>query len=300
MLENELAEQLPGCQASLAGSEPYTRNIIANAATRGLKVIARAGVGYDGVDVSAATDHGIVVTIAPGTNHDAVAEHTFALMLACAKKVVVQHNLILQGQWPRRANFPLRGRTLSVLGLGRAGKAVARLGKAFGMRVLAYDPYCDAAYCTAYDIASVDLVTALQQGDYITLHMPLLPGVDRVIRAETLQLMKPTAFLINTARGGVIQEADLYEALKHQRIAGAGLDVFDDEPPGMNPLFELPNVVATAHTAGVDFQSRDDMARVGAECIVKLFAGEWPTECVVNPEVRTAWQARRIERNSDT
>jgi phosphoglycerate dehydrogenase-like enzyme len=129
----------------------------------------------------------------------------------------------------------------------------------------------------------------MRQSDYLSLHMPMLPETKHLINGRTLGLMKPTAFLVNTARGGVVHEGDLYQALKANRIAGAGLDVFDQEPPGRHPLFTLDNVVVTAHTAGVDLQSRDDMARAAAQAIVKLLAGEWPGDWVVNPAVKAKW-----------
>jgi phosphoglycerate dehydrogenase-like enzyme len=290
MTEGELLEQLPGCAASLAGSEPYTRRVIEAASAAGLKVIARGGVGYDAVDVQAATDFGIPVTITPGTNHDAVAEHTFLLILALAKNLIPQHTLIRQGQWPRRANLPLRGRTLGVVGCGRIGKAVILRGLSFGMTVVAHDPCGDLAFLEKYGIPMMSFEEVLRQGDYVTLHLPMMPGTRQVINAQTLALMKPTAFLINTARGGVVNEADLYDALKNKRIAGAGLDVFEEEPPGDNPLLTLDNVVLTAHTAGVDLQSRDDMARLAAQIIIRLLRGEWPDGCVVNPEVKEKWR----------
>lgn len=293
MSESELREVLPGCVASLAGSEPYTPAVLAEAAARGLKVIARAGVGYDAVDVPAATEQGIPVCIAPGTNQDAVAEHTFMLMLALAKNLIPQHILVKQGDWPRRANLPLRGTTLGVIGLGRIGKAVARLGQAFQMNVVAHEPYPDTAFAAKHGIPLLPLDDVLKQSDWVTLHLPMLADSKHIINARTLGLMKPTAFLINTARGGVIHEADLYEALKAKRIAGAGLDVFDEEPPGKtHPLLTLDNVVFTAHTAGVDMKSRDDMARLAAQAIIKLLAGEWPADWIVNPQVKERFFAR--------
>jgi phosphoglycerate dehydrogenase-like enzyme len=291
MSEEELLSQLPGCVASLAGSEPYTPAVIAKAAAAGLRVIARAGVGYDAVDVPAATEHGIAVTIAPGTNHDAVAEHTFALILALAKTVVQQNNAVKSGQWPRKAQQPVRGKTLGLLGLGRVGRAVALRGLAFGMPVVAHDPLPDAAFAAQHDIPLLSVDDVFRRADYLSLHMPMLAGSKHIVNARTLGLMKPTAYLINTARGGVVDECALYDALANKRLAGAGLDVFDLEPPGDCPLLKLDSVVATAHTAGVDLQSRDDMARVGAEAIVKLLGGGWPAECVVNPEVKAKWKA---------
>jgi phosphoglycerate dehydrogenase-like enzyme len=290
MTEDELLEQLPGCSAALAGSEPYTRRVIEAAAARGLRVIARGGVGYDAVDVQAATDFGIPVTITPGTNHDAVAEHTFLLILALAKNLIPQHTLIKQGQWPRRANLPIRGRTLGVVGCGRIGKAVILRGLSFGMKVVAHDPCGDLEFLEKYGVPMVSFEEVLRQGDYVTLHLPMMPGTRQVINARALALMKPTAFLINTARGGVVNEPDLYDALKAKRIAGAGLDVFEEEPPEGSPLLTLDNVVLTAHAAGVDMQSRDDMARLAAQIIIRLLRGEWPDGCVVNPEVREKWK----------
>lgn len=292
MTEAELLAQLPGCAASLAGSEPYTRGVIAAAAPRGLKVIARAGVGYDGVDLEAATEHGVAVTFAPGTNQDSVAEHTFALILALARNVVVQHQVITAGDWRRPANRPLRGTVLGVVGLGRIGKAVALRGRAFGMTVIAAEPYPDRAFAEQNGVELVSLDDLFRRADWVSLHMPMLPESRQCVNRRVLELMKPTAYLINTARGGVVHEPDLYDALKNKRIAGAGLDVFEDEPPVGSPLLTLDNVVLTAHTAGVDLQSRDDMARLAATAIARLLGGDWPAEWVVNPAVREKFLAR--------
>lgn len=292
MTEAELIEQLPGCVASLAGSEPYTRAVIAAAAPKGLKVIARAGVGYDAVDLAAATEHGVAVTFAPGTNQESVAEHTFTLILALARHLIRQHNGIAAGGWPRQTNTPIRGSVLGVLGLGRIGKAVARVGRNFGMTVIGHDPFADAAYCAANGIELAAMDDVFRRADWVSLHMPMLPESRQCVNARTLGLMKPTAYLINTARGGVVCEPDLYDALKNRRIAGAGLDVFENEPPGDNPLLALDNVVMTAHTAGVDLKSRDDMARAAGEAIARLIRGDWPADWVVNPAVRETWAAR--------
>jgi D-3-phosphoglycerate dehydrogenase / 2-oxoglutarate reductase len=288
MTEEELLKALPGYGAVIAGSEPYTRKVMES--SKGLRVIARAGVGYDAVDVAAATDHGVVVCIAPGTNQDAVAEHTFALILALAKRVVYQHRDLQKRGWPRQPTIPLRGRALGIAGLGRIGKAVALRGAAFGMRLLAYEPWPDNAFIARHNITLMPFDRLLAEADFLSLHVPLNPQSKFLINRQTLALMKPTAFLINTARGGLVCEADLLEALKNKQIAGAGLDVFEQEPPGENPLFHLDNVVATAHNAGVDLQSMDDMAVSCARSIVALGRGEWPGEAVVNPEVRAKFR----------
>jgi D-3-phosphoglycerate dehydrogenase / 2-oxoglutarate reductase len=285
LTEDELLEALADVDASLAGSEPYTSRVLA--ARPRLRVIARVGVGYDAVDVEAATARGVAVTIAPNTNQGAVAEHTFALMLALTKNIVRQHLTTRAGGWPRGANLPLRGSTLGLAGLGRIGKAVATRARAFEMRVLAHEPFApDPEFASAHGIAFVPLEVLLAESDFLSLHLPLTPESRHLINSRTLARMKPTAFLINTARGGLVCEADLLEALRHRRLAGAALDVFEQEPAVGNPLFELDNVLVTPHAAGVDLRSRDDMALSAAEAIVALSHGEWPAEKVVNPSVR--------------
>lgn len=285
LTEEELLDALQGVSAVIAGSEPYTRRVLA--ANPQLRVIARAGVGYDAVDLAAASDHGMAVTIAPNTNQEAVAEHTFALILALAKEMIPQHLEFGQGSWPRRATLPLRGRALGIAGLGRIGKAVAVRGAAFGMKLLAYEPYPDQAFVSQFGIKLMPFEQLLAESDYLTLHVPLNEQSKHLMNRTTLAKMKPSAFLINTARGGLVCEADLCEALHDRRLAGAGLDVFEVEPPGkVNPLCAFSNVVTTPHAAGVDTQSRDDMAVSSAEAIVDLMRGKWPAEKVVNAEVR--------------
>jgi len=288
LTEEELLRSLPGACAVIAGSEPYSARVIR--ANPQLRVIARAGVGYDAVNVPAATAHGVAVATAPGTNHDAVAEHTFALMLALAKDLPNQHNDLRVGEWPRRANLPLRGRTLGIAGLGRIGKAVAERGKVFGMKLLAYEPFPDKAFAARLGLEFVSMDRLLAEADYLTLHLPLTDESRHLINKKTLTRMKPSAFLVNTARGGLVCEADLVEALQGKRIAGAGLDVFEEEPTSKsNPLFQCENVVVTPHAAGVDVQSRDDMAASAARTIVALSQGDWPAEAIVNPEVRAGF-----------
>jgi phosphoglycerate dehydrogenase-like enzyme len=284
LTEDELLDQLRGVSAALAGSEPYTRRVLQ--AHPQLRVIARAGVGYDAVDTAAATDFGMAVTIAPGTNQDSVAEHTFALILALAKHLIPQHLGTRAGKWPRQANLPLRSRTLGIAGLGRIGKAVALRGEVFGMNLLAYEPFPDQRFVAEHKITLVPMEKLLAESDYLSLHVPLTPESKYLINQRTLALMKPTAFLVNTARGALVCEADLIEALRTKRLAGAALDVFEEEPPPQNALFTMDNVVLTPHAAGVDLQSRDDMAESAARAIVDLSRGLWPAEKVVNPEVR--------------
>lgn len=288
LIESELHETLAGIDATLAGSEPYTRRILE--AHPRLKVIARVGVGYDAVDVAAASEHGVAVATTPNTNHDAVAEHAFSLILALAKNLISQHAGTVAGIWPRQANLPLRGRTLGIAGLGRIGKAMAIRGACFRMKLIAYEPFPDPAFAEQNGVSFVSWDQLLAESDYLSLHMPATPESRHIINRQSLARMKPTAFLINTARGSLVNEADLVEALEAKRLAGAGLDVFEREPPGEHPLFRLENVVFTPHAAGVDLQSRDDMAYSAAQAIAGLSRGEWPAEKIVNPEVRSRFQ----------
>lgn len=288
LTEDELLEQLTGIKAALAGSEPYTRRVLA--AHPQLRVIARAGVGYDAVDLAAATDIGAAVTITPGTNQDAVAEHTFTLILALAKNLIPQHLGTCALHWPRQANLPLRGRTLGIAGLGRIGKSVAIRGEAFGMKLLAYEPFPDHAFAAQHNVTFVSFDQLLAESDFLTLHMPASKESRHLLNRQSLARMKPTAFLINTARGALVNEPDLVEALQQKKLAGAGLDVFEEEPPSDLPFFKMPNVVVTPHAAGVDLQSRDDMALSAAQAIVSLSRGEWPAEKVVNPDVKARYR----------
>ncbi len=293
LTEKELHDILPGVEASLASSEPYTPAILE--AYPDLKVIARVGVGYDAVDVPAATRLGKVVTITPNTNQGSVAEHTFTLMLALVKHLVPQHLGTKEGRWPRGTNLPLRGQTLGLAGIGRIGKAVATRALAFEMNVIAYDPYPDREWAARHGVTIVSKEDLFRQADFLSLHLPMTVEARYLVNKQTLALMKPTAFLLNTSRGGHVCEADLIAALTTGKLAGAGLDVFETEPCLKNVLFDLPNVVLTPHAAGVDTRSRDDMARSAAEAIVSLWKGDWPAEKIVNPEVKDvfSWSGKK-------
>ncbi|MBN9122560.1 MAG: phosphoglycerate dehydrogenase [Planctomycetes bacterium] len=283
--EDELLLALSGVEAVIAGSEPYSPRVLA--ANPQMRVIARSGVGYDAVDLDAATKCGAAVCIAPGTNQGSVAEHAFALMLGFTRHIPARHAALAGGGWNRLMSVPLRGKTLGLAGLGRIGKAVATRAIAFEMKVIAYDPVPDAAFCAANNIQLVPFDRLLAESDFLSLHLPLMASTKHVINRDTIARLKPGAVLVNTSRGGLVCEADLVAALREGKLAGAALDVFEEEPtPADNPLRFLPNVVLTPHSAGVDVRSLEDMARSAAEAIASLRRGEWPAEKVVNPEVR--------------
>jgi D-3-phosphoglycerate dehydrogenase / 2-oxoglutarate reductase len=287
--EAELFDALPGVDATIAGSEPYTARVLA--AHPQLKVIARVGVGYDAIDVPAATVRGVAVAISPGANHETVAEHAFALLFALAKHVTRADREVREGRWLRRLTVPLRGQTLGILGLGRIGKAMVPRARAFGMQIIAHDVNQDRAFLENNDVRLVGLPELFRIADVVSLHAPMGPATSRIINADTLALMKPTAFLINTARGGLIDEEALVNALRRGQIAGAGLDVFANEPPPQDhPFFKLDNVVLTPHTGGTDTTSLFAMAELAARAIVDLAAGRWPAELIVNQEAKSSFR----------
>lgn len=283
--EAELLDALAGVEATIAGSEPYTARTFARHPQ--LRAVARVGVGYDAVDCAAATAAGVAVCTAPGTNQGSVAEHTFALMLALTRHVPARHAALAGGGWNRLLSAPLRGRVLGLAGLGRIGKAVATRALAFEMKVLAYDPVPDAAFCATRGVELVGFDRLLAESDFLSLHLPLTAETRHLMNRDTLARMKPGAVLVNTSRGGLVCESDLVAALQSGHLGGAALDVFEEEPtPATNPLRGLPNVVLTPHAAGVDAQSLYDMARSAAGAVAALRAGAWPAEQVVNPDVR--------------
>ena len=256
-----------------------------------LRVIARAGVGYDLIDVAAATARRVALTITPGTNHDSVAEQTMALLLALARRIVPNDRLIHGGAWDRALVLPVRGTTLGLIGMGRIGRAVALRALAFRMRVVAFDTVIHAEFDERHGIDRLSLDSLLETSDWVSLHLPLTEATRGLVNRNFLERMRPGSFLINTSRGGLIVEADLCAALRSGQIAGVGLDVLNHEPPEPgNPLLGLPNVVLSPHIAGTDTQSMSDMAELAAQTIVDLYRNDWPENCVVNDELRTGWR----------
>jgi D-3-phosphoglycerate dehydrogenase / 2-oxoglutarate reductase len=260
-----------------------------------LKVISKHGAGYDNIDVSAATARGIVVANVPGGNADGVAEGTVALMLATLRRVPEVHRYVISGQYSLRYQLQfeqLFERTLGLVGLGNIGGRVARICAAgFRMRVLAYDPGLSVSEIRARGAEKVDdLHDLLSACDVVSLHLPMAAGNRHLMAAAEFAAMKPTAILINAARGPLVDEAALAQALTDGRIAGAGLDVFEIEPPTPdNPLLGAPNVVLSPHTAGSTVETARNLAISSAEIVLSVLAGRKPGG-FVNPEV---WDKRR-------
>jgi D-3-phosphoglycerate dehydrogenase / 2-oxoglutarate reductase len=255
-----------------------------------LKIVAKHGVGYDNIDVTAATSRRIVVVTTPKANAVSVAEHILALMLCLANRICLANADLKAGRFVRREDYvgvELKGKTLGVVGLGRIGSETARKCKSgFGMNIVAYDPLLSAETfeLTGYRRAET-LGPLLEDADFVVLCLPLTAQTTNLIGPRELAWMKPSAFLINTSRGGLVDESALYDALVEGRIAGAGMDAFVKEPPmPENPLLTLSNFVASPHVAGATHEAMRRMSTDMAEEIVRVLSGERPLY-PVNPEV---------------
>ena len=254
-----------------------------------LQVIARAGVGIDNIDVEAATQRGIVVVNAPTANTMAAAEHSIALMLALSRNIPQAHESLKGGAW-KRQNFvgvEVRNKTLGIVGLGNVGSEVARRVQGFKMRVLGYDPYVSPEYARNLQVELVPLEQIIREADFITLHLPLTPQSKNMIGAKELAMMKPTVRIINCARGGLIDEQALDEALKEGRIAGAALDVFAQEPPKDAPLLKNERVIVTPHLGASTQEAQANVAIDAAEQIISVLNGQ-PVRYAVNAPLISA------------
>jgi D-3-phosphoglycerate dehydrogenase / 2-oxoglutarate reductase len=277
----DLASVLKDAEVIVARRDYVGRKTFA--LTPNLKGVVTGGVGVEKVDVEAATELGIVVANSPG-NSVTVAESTLLLMLALSKDLPLWIATARAGKEPtsQMRGMELNGKTIGVVGLGRIGKLVSGFARAFGMRVLAYDPYVPTS-----DVAELTtLETVLKNSDFVTLHPVLTPETRHMLNAERLALMKPTAYVINTSRGGVIDELALIAALQRGQIAGAGLDVFETEPPDpANPLLHMDNVIGTPHGLSHAEESVRRCASMTEDNVLAIIAGERPPY-IVNPKVR--------------
>ena len=278
----QIREQLTGVHAFMSNDrDAVTAEAFAGADA--LKVISRTGVGFDNVDVAAAARQGVAVTITPGANAETVADMVFGLMLGLGRQIAYADRRMRVGMWGQIDNREAWKKTLAIVGFGRVGQAVARRARGFAMRVLAVEPFPDPAAVASAGVTLVDLETALREADFVTLHAPATPDAHKLINATTLALMKPTAYLINTARGQLVDEEALYEALLAERIAGAALDVWDPEPPDTkSPLLVLDSVIATPHIAGNSLESRTRMGVMAVENCINALAGRLSPDVVVN------------------
>lgn len=282
-----LKQALQGVEAVVASVEPYTPDVLQSST---LKVIARMGVGYDAVNIPAATECGIAVTTTPGTNEHAVAETTIALLTGVYRGLPWRHDAVRTGEWAKRKLPRLAGKTIGLVGLGRIGRATAWRCRGLGLKVIGYDPYPDHAWADANEVQLCSFDELLETADIVSLHLPATPETINLINRQTLAKMKRRSVLINTSRGALVDEDALIEALRSGHLMGAGLDVFQVEPlPTDSPLTSMDNVLLMPHLAGLDEESEEAMGVMAAQCVADLYTGTWPEKCVVNAEVRGRW-----------
>jgi len=280
--EEQMLEVIQDYFGVVVGFDHLTEKVIAKA--ENLKVIAKHGVGVDTIDVDAATKHGVVVSKTVGANSSSVADFAIGLMLSTARQIPRMDAEVKQGEWPKYVGTELWKKTLGIIGLGHIGKAVAKRAAGFDMKLLAYEPYPDHDFVTRHHIELASVNRILEEADFITIHVPLSESTANMIGREELKKMKNTAFLVNTARGGIIDEDALYDALENNVIAGAAIDAFSEEPPGHTKLLNAKGMVATPHAAAYTNESLNRMSLMCADSICRVLHGEQP-EFVVNPEV---------------
>ncbi len=302
--EDEFVTAARDADALYAKGRPITKRIIDGLET--CKVIALGSVGVDSVDVAAATARAIPVTNVPDTFIEEVADHAMMLILATFRRLVVQDRLVRDGRWkegrPMLLRLPrLMGQTLGFIAFGHVARATAVRARAFGVRMLAYDPYVEELIVTQYGVEPVGLSELLQRSDIVSMHAPSTPEAHHLLTEEHFRQMKPSALFVNTGRGPTVDESALIKALQEGWIAGAGLDVLEDEPPSpANPLRRMDNVILTAHVASASARfDPERRRRVGRE-IALVLTGRWPRSCV-NPSVLVKttlvrWQPHSMER----
>jgi phosphoglycerate dehydrogenase-like enzyme len=279
----EVARLAAGATAAIVSSDPFTAEVLAAAPE--LRVIARTGVGVDSVDLEAATRAGVVVTTTPGLNDETCADHALALLLAATRRVVEHHASVRRGEWDRGGAltpWDLHAKRVGVIGYGRIGRSVVRRLRGFGTAIRVYDPAADPAPEPA--LRCDVLEELLAWADVVTLHAPLTPQTAGLIGERELAAMKPEAILVNTSRGGLVQERPLLEALGSGRLRAAAIDVFPEEPPADPAWRTLPNVVLSPHIGGLSVEAIHAMARQCVQQVLDLLDGRTP-DGVVNPEV---------------
>ncbi|MCX2730133.1 phosphoglycerate dehydrogenase [Saccharopolyspora sp. NFXS83] len=274
LTREELLEHAPHAEALIVGMDSIDAEVL-DAAPR-LRVVAKHGVGVDTIDVAAARERGVRVVCAPGSNSRAVAELAFGLMLAAARGIGHSHADVVGGGWPKLFGPELAGRTLGVLGFGRIGRILGDYARAFGMTVRAYDPYLPAEVFAEHGAEAVDFAGCVAGSDFLSLHLPGDPAAPPLLDRAALESMRRGAILVNTARGGLVDEAALAELLHSGHLGGAGVDAFSVEPPAGNPLLSAPNAVLTSHLGACSHEANQQMGRMVAEDVVRVLTGSEP------------------------
>jgi D-3-phosphoglycerate dehydrogenase len=272
--EEELLELIPEMEAIITGTDELTAAVIKKA--KRLKAIVKHGVGLETIDIEAARKRGIIVSATPGIIHHSVADLTLALVLALARRIVPAHLSVAEGSWNPFFGVELNEKVLGLVGMGRIGKAVAVRAQAFGMKVIAQDPYPDREFAETKGIEIVELDELLGRSDFISLHAPAETSRLPLIGDREIEQTKKSAYLINTARGALVDEKALAEALSAKRLAGAGIDAFVDEPPVGSPLLSLENVVLSPHLGGRTVDGQRKMGEMVVENCLRSLRGEEP------------------------
>lgn len=273
LTEDEVIKMSEGCDGYIAGLDSITKKAI-EMMPSSMRVISRYGAGVDRVDLEAATQKGIIVTNTPGANSDAVADLAFALLLSTARKIPALDKKVRAKEWPRSQGIEVFNKTIGIIGMGSIGKAVARRAKGFSMSIMAYDPYIDKDYTEKNGITACELDELLSKSDFISLHLPYMESTHHIIDKRAIDLLKPGAIIVNTARGGLIDEEAAYLALRIGKLGGLGLDAFEKEPPEDSPLFELDNVVVTPHIGAHTAEAVINMGMMAVKSTIDVLKGE--------------------------
>jgi D-3-phosphoglycerate dehydrogenase len=303
LTDDQIIDAVGDADAAIAGTtvQPFSRRVLAT--LKNCRFVMSIGIGYDNLDVNAATEHGVLAANIPDYCLEEVSDHAMALILACTRRVVQLDGIVKRGGWKSQAEphiqseiWPklsrLRGQTLGLVGLGRIARALVKKAKGFGLNTIAYDPYIGPEVFRELGVEKVDLDQLLGRSDIVSVHVPLIPETKHLFGLEQLKKMKSTACLVNTSRGAVVDHEALCTALSQGYISAAAIDVTDPEPlPIDSPLLKLDNIIITAHCGGISPVSFAEMLRRPGEEIIRVIRGEWPVG-LLNPRVKERYHQR--------
>lgn len=272
--KEEMLKLIRDVDGIIIGIDELSAEIIEEA--NKLKVISKYGIGVDNIDINMATNKKIIVTNTPTANVDAVADLAFGLILSLARRIPEADKKTKSGEWEKIIGKSVWEKTIGIIGLGKIGKQVVKRAQGFKMNILVYDLVKDEKFAQSYNIKYVNLEELLQKSDYITIHIPLNDATRGMINYEELEKIKESAFLINTSRGGIVDEEDLYNALRNNKLRGAALDVYNNEPPRKSPLKELDNVIMTPHIGAYTEEAIENMSIQAAQNLIDVLEGREP------------------------
>ncbi|NLU07974.1 phosphoglycerate dehydrogenase [uncultured Clostridium sp.] len=278
--EDEFINRIQDVDGLIVAFTKINSSVLDNAPK--LKIVCKHGVGVDNIDLEETRKRNIYVTNVPNANKHAVADFAFGLILSVARQIPQANEFTKKGKWTRIFGSDVYGKNIGIIGLGNIGKQVALRAEGFNMKILAYDPYPDMKFADKYKVKFLPLGELLEQSDFVTIHIPLIEKTRNLIDLNKLKLMKRTAYLVNASRGGIVVEDDLYSVLKEKVISGAAMDVFSKEPMKTNPLFELPNFIASPHIAGYTAGAINALGMTCAKNIVNVLINKTEPDFIVN------------------